>query len=112
MQSRWCFESGSRCHAQVHSSGHSAFVLHEGATLLDLREKVQQFAFDANGLTPILGADTAPLSSVGLGQESVIFLSNVMTVTPAPTPADSSHDVARPAFEHPSQLASPGLLAS
>ena len=52
-------------------------------------------AFDANGLTPILAADSAPLSSVGLGHGSVIFQCN--TVTPAPTSADSSHDVARPA---------------
>ena len=70
----------------LHSSGRSSFVLHEGATLLDLREKVhnspgitekqQKLAFDANGLTPILGADTAPLSSVGRGHGSVIFLSS------------------------------------
>ena len=54
--------------------------------MLDLREKVristgiaekqQKLAFDANGLTPI---------------------SPAVTVTPAPTPADSTHDVARPA---------------
>ena len=67
----------------MHFSGRSRCIFHEGVTLLDLREKVRISAFDTNGLTP---------TSVGLGHVSVIFLCN--TVTPAPTPADGSHDVA------------------
>ena len=76
----------------IHASGRSRFVLQEGATMKDLKEKVlistgvlgqlQQLTYDANGLNPILAADSAPLSSVGLGHGAVIFLGNVFSASP------------------------------
>ena len=58
----------------------------------DLKEKVplstgvlghlQQLTFDAHGLHPILAADSAPLSSVGLGHGAVIWLGNVFSASP------------------------------
>ena len=87
----------------MHFSGRSRFVLHEGATLMDLMEKVristgvienqQKLACDANGLTSILAADAAPLSSVGLSHGNVFFLYN--TVTASSSVSGSSHG-ARP----------------
>ena len=90
----------------MHASGRSRFVLHEGATMRDLREKVhistgvlghlQKLACDANGLNPILAADPAPLSSVGLGHGTVIWLGSVLTASLMVSGTVSSHQGAKP----------------
>ena len=75
-----------------------------------------KLACDANGLNPILAADSAPLSSVGVGHGTVIWLGNVLTTSPMVSGTASSRQGAKPVvfntldqqdFMHP-----PGKLAS
>ena len=56
----------------------SSLVLHEGATLLDLRKKVQ--------------VSTGVPERLGLGHGSTIFLTSVLVDRSAPTPAGSPGD--------------------
>ena len=85
----------------IHSAGRSRFALQERATLKDLKEvflstgvlgHLQQLTFDAH---PILGVDSAPLSSVGLGHGALIWLRNVFSASPLVSGAASSHQCAK-----------------
>ena len=55
----------------------------------------QRLTHDAHGLNPILAADSAPLSSVGLGHGVVIWLGNSFAASPPVSTADSSHRSAK-----------------
>ena len=57
---------------------------------------LQKLAYDANGLNPTLAADSAPLSSVGMGHGTVIWLGNTITASPMVSVAVSSHQGAKP----------------
>ena len=85
----------------IHAAGRSRFLLHEKATLLDLKVKInintgvqghlQRLTYDAHGVNPILASDSAPLSSVGLGHGAVVWLVNKISACPQIATADSSH---------------------
>ena len=90
----------------------------------DLKEKVlistgvlghlQQLTYDANGLNPILAADSAPLSSVGLGHGAVILLGNVLSASPLVAGSASSHQGAKTVntLDQQDFPVPPGYLAS
>ena len=85
----------------IHAAGRSRFLLHEKATLLDLKVKdnintgvqghLQRLTYDAHGVNTILASDSAPLSSVGLGHGAVVWLVNKISACPQIATADSSH---------------------
>ena len=85
----------------IHAAGRSRFLLHEKATMRDLKVKVnistgvqghlRRLTYDAHGENPISAQDSAPLSSVGLGHGAVIWLVNKISACHQIATADSSH---------------------